>query len=340
MPLDLAAFQKTQVYQRRATVAEVLEDLHALDPRSQRAPESLSTHASRQTDGMGRLGKGLLLAAGVCIGVLLLVPLDQKGGVFALLLFFGSFMGLGGVLALIASWVGGRPPMEVSSSLLEERFVDPYEQQRRLLLATLLQRFQLDLLDDTPVDVTLDLSSSLDPSKRVHLGSYGTGIREEDFANPWLSLQGRLADGTRLHLSVVDVARMFQRTKDLPRKVKTRSKRRGVSLIQVALRVKPERHPGLAALEKRARDAVRLPHGATLKRVRVAEDRVELRVLLDEDWVAQAPDPSQVLPDKARKADAPKPDASRTATMMLLSLCQVLNHSSSQAQPGNVRSTS
>ncbi|NOK09191.1 hypothetical protein [Corallococcus exercitus] len=341
MPLDLEAFQKTQVYQRRATVAEVLEDLRAMEPQAQSALEARPEPASPQTNGMRSLGKGLLLASGVCLGALWLLPLDPRNGYYALLVFLSGNMGLGGVLALIVSWVGTKfgSPME-TSTWPEKRFVDPYEEQRRLLLATLLQRFQLDLLDDTPVDVTLDLSFSLNPSKCVLAEEIHGKETREDFTNPWLSLQGRLADGTQLRLSVVDLVRMLQHTKNLPRQVKTGRKRRAVSLMQVALRVKPERHPGLAGLEKRTRDAVRLPSGSTLKWVLVAEDRLELRVLLDEDWVAQAPAPSEVPPGKARKAGAPKTDASRTATMMLLSLCQVLNHSSSQAQPGNVRSTS
>jgi hypothetical protein len=194
----------------------------------------------------------------------------------------------------------------------------PHTKQRRLLLATVLQRFQVDLLADAPVDVTLDLTLPLDSSKRVRTenleGKRGPGTRA-DFVDPWLSLQGRFADGTHLHLSVVDQVRVVERMKVMPLKTRTKTRRSGVSLMTVALRVKPERHPGLAMLEDPARSAVRLPPGVKLKRLRVAEDRVELRVLMNEGWGVQG---------RGRPVDARKTDASRTATMMLLSLYQVL----------------
>ncbi|RKI39543.1 hypothetical protein D7Y27_21750 [Corallococcus sp. AB004] len=341
MPLDLEAFQKTRVYQRRATVAEVLEDLQALAPQSKRAPEVKPAPARSERDGMRRLGKGLLLATGVCIGALWLLPLDQRSGFFGLLLMLSFFMGLGGAMVVIASWLGAGFDSPMGASFWPAtRSVEPDKEQRRLLLATLLQRFRLDLLDAGPVEVTLDLSSPLAFGKSVHQGKHGDGTRE-DFADPWLSLQGRFADGTHLNVSMVDQVRMLKRTKTLPLKVKHQSKRTESSLIQVALRVKPERHPGLSAMEGRVRGVVQLPPGATLQQLRVAEDRMELRVLLKEGWVAQAraPEPSDLLPGKAQKASARKPDASHTVTMMLSSLHQVLNHSSSQGQPGKMRST-
>ncbi|RKG68025.1 hypothetical protein D7W79_34685 [Corallococcus exercitus] len=333
MPLDLEAFQKTQVYQRRATVAEVLEDLRAMDPRARPVPEARQPEPTGPPKNTAaRIGVGMLVAAVVALAILWFLPSGLEGLTSLMgFLFFGLLVG--GILTLVASSMGSEFDSPLSaSSWPEERFVAPYKEQRRLLVATVLQRFQVDLVQDAPVDVTLDLTLPLDDRKRVHRGKHGTGTRE-DFVDPWLSLQGRFADGTQLQLSVVEQVRLVHRTKVLPLKVKTKRKRSGVSLMTVALRVKPERHPGLAAMESRARDAVRLPPGARLKRVRVAEDRAELRVLLDEDWVVQAP-------RTPRPQGSSKPDASRTATMMLLSLYQVLNHSSSQARPGNVRSTS
>ncbi|MBN8229946.1 hypothetical protein JYK02_20750 [Corallococcus macrosporus] len=340
MPLDREAPQKTRVYTKRAPVAEVLGDLRAMDPRPPPAPEAQpGPDPEQQARKARRLGLGLLLAAVVSFVILRLLPSEQEG--LSVLFGFVCFLTLfGGFMVLIVSFTGGVGPLMETSRFMEERFLAPYKEQRRLLLATLLQRFQVDLDAKAPVDVTLDLTSPLAQGNRVHHGKHGTGTRE-DFVQPWLSLRGPFADGTELRLSVVDQVRILRRTKTTALKSKTKQKRSGGSLMTVALRVKPERYPGLAAMEAHALGAVRLPPGARLKRVRVAEDRVELRVLLDEDWVAQAPRaPSKVPPDEAEPADEAEPDASRTVTMMLLSLYQVLNHSSSRGQPGNVRSTS
>ncbi|CAM4484285.1 hypothetical protein [Corallococcus exiguus] len=345
MPLDLEVFQKTQVYQSQATVAEVLEDLRAMDSRPQCVSKAQAEPSDIPTVNTSGLGWGLLLVSAVSFVIFWLLSSEHERTLegpssLLLLLCFGSFVG--GLLLLGASWTAPRDSSDrMSSSGPEERFVAPYKEQRRLLLTTLLKRFQVDLVQDAPVDVTLDLTLPMDPRKRVHAGKHGTWDRE-DFSDPWLSLRGRFADGTRLQLTVVEQVRMLERTKTLPLKVKTQRKRSGASLMTVALGVKPERHPGLADMEERLQDAVRLPSGVRLKRLRVAEDRVELRVLLEDDWVAR---PTKVLtladvpPGEPLRRPPTKTDAARTATMMLLSLYQVLNHSSSQGQPGKMRST-
>ncbi|RKH45480.1 hypothetical protein D7X55_06070 [Corallococcus sp. AB049A] len=322
MPLEPEAFQKTRRYQVSATVPEVLE---ALSPKPRPAPEPEPEPESPRKNTPARFGVGLLVATAGLFLVLRLLPPDQEGlasllGSLCLLSLFG-----GGIL-LIASWML-RQEAEAQRSWPPGDWVvePPHKAQRRQLLATVLQRFQVDLMADAPVDVTLDLTLPVDPAKRAQPRTQGPATRE-DFVDPWLSLQGRFADGTQLHLSVVDQVRVVERMKTTPLKTRIRRKRSGVSLMTVALRVKPERHPGLAAMEDHARGAVKLPPGVRLKRLRVAEDRVELRVLMNEDWVARPRDPR-------------KTDASRTVTMMLLSLYQVLNHSSSQGQPGKMRST-
>ncbi|RKH72063.1 hypothetical protein [Corallococcus aberystwythensis] len=329
MPLDLEAFQKTRVYQARATVAEVLEDLQALDPRSKRAPEEPDP-ASVQARKGKRLGQGLLLTAGVSFVILRLLPSSQEG--LAALFGFLCFLTLlSGFIVLLVSFINRQTASMGMSLDRENLFAAPHKEPRRQLLATLLKRFQVDLDANAPVDVRMDLTSPTEPGKRVHQGKHGAWDRE-DFSDPWLSLQGRFADGTQLHLSVEEQVRRLERKKVMPRKVKHQRKQSGVSLMTVALRVNPERYPGLADMNARAQGLVRLPPGATLKRLRVAGDRVELRVLLDEDGVPRSP--------RASGEDDKKTDASRTVTMMLLSLYQVLNHSSSsQGQPGKVRST-
>ncbi|MHA7627355.1 hypothetical protein [Corallococcus sp. M7] len=337
MPLDFDAFQKTLVYQARATVPEVLEDLRAMEPRLELAMDARVAQSSSVSRTLRRWGVGLLLGALGIFGGIQLLP-TGPGVVLSFLLvipcFFAAF---GGVVALCVGALGGKTPRALSPD--EQR-----EVQRRLLLATLLKRFQVDLVKDAPVDVTLDVAPVLDSRKRVHQGPQGPWDRQ-DFVDPWLSLRGRFADGTQLHLSVVDqVCKRHRVARSASGRKKHKHKRNGVSLMTVALRVDPERHPRLAVQEKRTSDAVRLPPGARLKRLRVAEDRVELRVLLDEDWVARPPKavpPSEPRSIASPRLEAPsKTDASRTATMMLLSLYQVLYHSSSRVQPGKMRSTS
>ncbi len=330
MALDLKAFQKTQVYQARAPASEVLEDLRRLAARPER-PRGPAR-------GGVWVGMGLIVAAVLGLVAFALVgpPLAAQEEFPTWLTLLCAGMILGGLVTLIVSQA------DVPGGFKWTRFpVEPQMEQRRLLLATLLRRFQVDLLEDAPVEVTLDLTPTLEMRKRVHLGDRGEWTCQ-DFVDPWLSLQGRFADGTRLRLTLVEQVRKLHRARRNARgRMKHKVRHDALSLLEVALRVEPERYPGLAVLEERARGAVRLPTGATLKRLRVAEDRLELRVQLDEDWVAQvsrAPEPSGAPQGRPWPRDLSKTDASRTATMMLLSLYQVLNHSSSRGQPGKMRS--
>ncbi|RKG89333.1 hypothetical protein D7W82_07260 [Corallococcus sp. CA049B] len=300
MSLDLSEFQKTYVYETRAPVAEVLEDLKALG--------KLDARAERKRILMG-IGSFVSMCLGISFAVL-------SQWLLSAALFATS-------IVLFILWI-------------RSKHTD-LDNRRYGLVAALLQRFQVDLDANAPVDVKLDLAP--EDAERKCVGKRKRGRWDsEDFTDAWLSLHGRFADGTHLHLSVVEHVQKRKRYgRGSSGKTKLKTKRKGKTLLQVGLRVKPERFPGLTALEARARNAVKLPPGARVKRVRVAEDRVELRVLLDEGWVARGPkvaEPSESLPGRSPS----KTDASRAVTMMLLSLYQVLNYSSSRGQPGNVRS--
>ncbi|RKH29647.1 hypothetical protein D7Y13_16360 [Corallococcus praedator] len=313
MAFDLSAFQKTLVYQAHAPVPEVLEDLKVIGQLDQKA------EAARKT---------LWISAWVVLVI--------------------------GVLSLFVVGPLGLAPIALAVGLFivrARRRRTDLEDRRYGLVATLLQRLQVDLEKDAVVELTLDLSPNDEVRKRVAEGTRGRW-KCEDFTETWLQLQGRFADGTHLHLSMVEHLQKRSRTQRNARgKTKTKRKQKGKALMQVSLRVKPERHPGLAALDASARSAARLPPGIQVSRIRVGADRVEMRALLAHDWVARAPKPVPPLaslamaPSKGRKPKAPvvppgKHDASRTATMMLLSLYQVLNFSSSQRRRSDARATS
>jgi hypothetical protein len=305
--LDPIAFQKTYVYEARAPVAEVLADLTTLggmDARAERKRRALWWSAW----GLLAVGVFNLFFGG-------LIPGD--GG-----LQFPVVLGgvLGSVALFIVRW-------SIRRSDLEDR--------RYGLVARLLQRFEVDLDPNVPVEVRMDLAPPDEKHKLVGKGQRGRW-KCEDFTDAWLSLQGRFVNGTSVHLSMVDHLQKRSRSKTNARgKTKTKTKRKGKSLLQVHLRVKPERYPGLANLEKRARAAVRLPKDVPLKRLEVSEDRLAMRTQLGHDWVHEAPKPA---PGKAVVPPAGH-DASRTVTMMLLSLSQVLGSTRRPPQQGKMRAT-
>ncbi|WP_434301385.1 hypothetical protein [Corallococcus exiguus] len=301
MALDTSEFKKTYVYETRAPVPEVLADLRALAGLDSRAEKT------RITVG---IGSWVFLCLSIWFTVL-------TQWLLAAALFATS-------IALCILW------MRSKHTDLDNR--------RYGLVSALLQRFQVDLDANTPVDVKLDLAPEDEARKSV--GKLKRGRWDcEDFTDAWLSLHGRFADGTHLHLSVVEHVQKRKRYgRGSSGKTKLKTKRKGKTMLQVGLRVKPERFPGLADQRANAKQAVRLPPEVVLSRLDVTQDRVAMRALLGRDgrdWVVRRTKPTS----PSEPIVLPPNDASRVVTMMLLSLYQVLNHSSSQGQPGKMRST-
>ncbi|WP_375755838.1 hypothetical protein [Corallococcus exercitus] len=298
MAIDSSEFQKTYVYETRGPVVDVLADLKTLAGLDARAEQKR---------------RGLWIAAWGCMAL---------GGVF----IFVPFVWL---LALASLATG------IALFIIRARMGRTDLDNRRYgLLATLLQRFQVDLDVNAPVDVKLDLAPQDDARKCV--GKTKRGRWDcEDFTDAWLSLHGRFADGTHLHLSMVE---HLQKRKRYGRgssgKTKLKTKRKGKTLLQVGLRVKPERFPGLAGLRANAKQAARLPPGVVLSRLDVAEDRLSMRAVLDQEWAVLTTKPAP--PEgKAPAGRAPpaRQDAARAATMMLLSLYQVLGTTRRRSAP-------
>ncbi|RKH72062.1 hypothetical protein [Corallococcus aberystwythensis] len=311
MALDPSAFQKTYVYEARAPVSEVLADLktlEALDARVEQKRRRLWIAAwSLMAFSIG--GWALLSA------VVVQLSYAQQDALAGLPFLVG-----------VASFVAGIT-LFIIRSLSRSADVD---NRRYGLLSTLLQRFQVDLDVNAPVDVKLDLAPADEARKCVGKPKRGRWDCE-DFTDAWLSLHGRFADGTHLHLSAVEHLQKRKRYgRSRSGKTKVKTKRKGKTLLQVGLRVKPERFPGLAGLGANAKRAARLPPGVALSKLDVAEDRLSMRALLAQDWVARTPKP---VADKNGRRPPASQDASRAATMMLLSLYQVLGTTRRRSAP-------
>ncbi|RKH63907.1 hypothetical protein, partial [Corallococcus llansteffanensis] len=267
MALDLSEFQKTYVYRAQdSSVPVVLADLEVvgqLDWQAEMTRRKLWIMA------------WVLLGCG--IGSFFLLPFLMDAHPEGAWDVYGPVLSGVGALYLVTSVV-------LFVVRARRRRMD-LDNRRYGLVATLLKRLQVDMDPDSPVSLTLDLAPNDEAHKRVHQGPHGRWQRE-DFTDAWLDLQGRFADGTHLHLSMVEHLQKRRRTQRNARgKTKTKRKQKGKALMQVSLRVKPERYPGLADLSASARGAARLPPGIKLSRIRVATDRVAMRALMAHDWV-------------------------------------------------------
>ncbi|MBZ4412730.1 hypothetical protein OWM54_23130 [Myxococcus sp. MISCRS1] len=188
------------------------------------------------------------------------------------------------------------------------------EDRRYQLPARLLRPLLRDIDPQERVTLELDFQPIDHSSKFVRQGRTATGWETNEFEDAWMSLQARLRDGTHLRLSLTEWLQKRTRSRRNPRgKFKTKHKRKSATFLQAQLRVKPERHPGLAQMRAQAQQAVKLPPQVKLSRLDVTEDKLAMRAHMDSEWKVE-------------------PDATRACLMMLLSLFQVLHASSARGK--------
>lgn len=187
------------------------------------------------------------------------------------------------------------------------------EVRRYELLAHLLKLLQVDIAATEPLSLELDLRSATDWAKFRGEGKTRTGWTVKHYVDPWLSLQGRLLDGTHFRVELTERVDRRNRAKRNSRgRTKYKSKVLSDAIAKVQLRVKPERYQHLERLGPHARNAVQLPKGTQLKSLGVQEDRITLTVLVSSPWDFKDTEKGQV-------------NAVRMVAMMFLSLYQVLN---------------
>lgn len=306
MPSGLTGFQHTHVYQNRAPVAAVLDDLGRIGP--------IALEADRRRRARFRAAVGVFIAAGVAL----------------VLAAFVTDVGYAGLILLVAAGVAALAGFALVFSakrmtrvVTAPRYVD--------FVANLLPVLARDMAPDVPVDVRLDL---LPDDQR---GKPTTGPWEEQhYHNPWLRLGGRFLDGTAFQLQFTDHRRVRRRRKTRRNargktKTKTKEKSRARSVVLLRLRVKPQRYRHLERIAPQAPQAVQLAPGVQKHKLDVAADHLSLRVRLG-GWSGGGPGAGTGGP-----ADA---NAAHVVMMMFLSLYQVLNLSRAidKAQPaGGVR---
>ena len=299
MAFDLNLLRSERLYRNSAPAGVVMADLGRL-----RAIDAEMEEKKKSWNGRGRAFAAL--AALFFVGALI-TPVGPVGAGLSAVSFVAMV-----VCFIVAARYSGLD----------------LENRRYELVARILQRLRKDIAPDEPVTVELDFRPTQDARYLTKRGKV-KDWNAESFTQRWLSFQVRLRDGTHLRLGMEERLQARSRTRRNPRgKYKTKRKQKGVSFLHVHLRVKPERHPQLARLGAQARQAVRLPHGASLSRLDVAEDRLALRVGMARDWAAQ----EGVKP--------PFCDAPRAALMSLLSLYQVLNYSTALRKREPARASS
>lgn len=245
-----------------------------------------------------------------------------------------SNLGCVGVLALLGAGIGGAVAMDnvgeelgvplllvtpLALVFLIVAFVKSsrygrynVEDRRYQLVDAVLPLLGADVAPDERLRVRLDLRR---PDAGEKYRSKGTvnGWDVSYYEDPWLTLAGRLVDGTAFELGLVEHYQARSRWKRNPRgKLKKKTKSKSTTVARLELRPKTKRYGDPSALARDARGAVKLPPYVALKGLDVSGDGLELKAQLKGEWAA-----------------APRGDGARSGqqmvALMFLSLYQVLN---------------
>ncbi|MFH1747789.1 MAG: hypothetical protein ABIG44_12205 [Planctomycetota bacterium] len=287
MSLDLSQFKQTRIYEQQTAIPEILEDLGRV-----RAIDREHEKIERQW------GYIALMAIFVAvIGVVVAIITQQLG--------FVGITAAGIIGAIVCFIVKGR----------YGRF--NFEDRRYELLEQALDMLGRDMAQGATCNVQLDLGPANENSKFTGKGQV-RDWKVKYYTDPWLSLRGRLLDGTAFQLVLID--KLQQRSKwkrSRSGKQKHKSKKKLAHAAVLQLRIKPSRYPNLQAISADAAGAIQLPDGVEIKSLNCADARIKLKA----KWPAErtmGPTPGS----ERRKLLL---DEAQLVAMMFISLFQVLN---------------
>ncbi|MEK6234460.1 MAG: hypothetical protein N2C14_07090 [Planctomycetales bacterium] len=286
------------VYRNTAEFAALQQDLAALRESDKDAERTASTW------GWAAIGAGVL--AIVLVFAFVMAELGEA--------YTPAFMVVE-VLLVVAVITCGAASWYFRQGDVEDR--------RYEFLSRVLRLIERDTVTGGKASIVLDLRSPDHKSKFDRKGKAGRW-NVKYYLDPWLSLQGRLMDGTAYRLVMIEKHQYRSRWKTNARgKTKHKSKTKSATEAVLRLRVKPSRYPNLAAAGSSAASAVQMPQWCGLKDVQVGENEIVLRVQTSAEWDVATP----------TSEERPPCDGDHMAAMMFLSCYHVL--SGLRAKGGN-----
>ena len=275
--MELAKFDSTLVYQKTAPVELIRQDLIQLRGYDK-------THE--------KSAKRWLTIALLCM------PLTIAG----LILFWPA-----GVVTVVVMIVSFLIYGHHANRNIEDR---RYETANNVLFL-----IGHDIGKDVPVNVTIDLRPTTHASKLKNTGKVGVWSVKY-FDDPWLSVSGKLLDGTSFDCSLTD---MLQKKSAWKRgrsgKNKYKSKEKSRLRADLRLRVKAKEYPGLETVAANAREAIKTPYLVEVRDFSCADCTLKLATESKAPWDSKL----------RMETGSPNRSGPEIVSMMFLSLYQILN---------------
>ena len=161
------------------------------------------------------------------------------------------------------------------------------ENRRYELVEQVLRLLKTDSPPDAEANVAIDLRPVDHKSKFTHKGAVGAW-KVKYYSDCWLVLGGRLLDGSRYSLDMIEKHQYRSQWKQRGGKSKHKSKTKSAAEAVLKLKVKPERYGAIDFVSEDIRSAVKLPPWAELKAASVSSNLLTLRATTRTEWESAA----------------------------------------------------
>lgn len=188
------------------------------------------------------------------------------------------------------------------------------EDLRYEFLRELVRLLKTDMREEDTFHVKLSFRRH---NHRNHFERKGhaSGWKVKFYKHPWITVKGRLLDGARFEVSLIEKQQDRHKTKQSRSgKYKMKYKTKNAAEMIVVLRFKPKRYPLFAGNQAAIEQALQLPQGAELKALEVTEQSIKIQVKTGPGF-------------EIGKDDAKAKQRVQLATSLLLSCYHILNQS-------------
>lgn len=282
MAINLTTFAKDLTYQADTSVNQIFKDLKELEEIKQLAGEKVAYFST--------------LAGGIWLGIVLIVI----GLFFAFSTALTNWIGFGyfllAVLIVPAIFCSIKWNYYYKLTMWDDR----YELPKKIL--SMVNR---DRTPNSNVKIQIHFTPSGELGKKIQTIPHARkrGWKIDIFEDKWLTIEGVFVDSTNFCLTATELNRRAYGT-NARGKSKSKNKPKGTE-INLKLSFPSKKYGSIHIIQKAAPEAVKLPAGAKLKRMKVTSKAIDLTVktpqILNQEQMYQ------------------------TITMMFLSLYQVLN---------------
>jgi hypothetical protein len=299
MSSAIDAFRRSHVYTASATVPEITSDLRAIHVIG----KDIDSHRRRYLKIFG-----ILIVPAIIVGFIAIRHVFREPIIFGVLL----------------AAIDG--PCIIALLLWRKYANRWYELRLGELVDRTLQTLSRDMASSAKVSVRIDMLAHNHSTKLKRKGQVKQW-KVEYYVDPWLTLTGRLLDGSALRLAAIthfQKRSCWKKSRSGKSKLKTKSKES--TTFSLRLRIKPRKYPRVEEITNAA-SAVQLPATVTLRKATTSADTVFLSAQLIH-W-DNGPPPT---------AEKPYPvSAPHTVAMMFLSAYHILNLSKAMVKAGKGR---